>query len=173
MAAASGSLIMGMSSASSAISQANAARAKGAYDTSIANINARTAKDQAEDAIDRGNKAANQVRRQGKKVAAGQRLSAAAQGISATEGDIADLIDETELFSELDATTIRTNAIKEAYGYETQALNASAAGEFAGMAAENSARNTVLTGGMQALGYGLEGIEKSKKAKAEKEKAGR
>jgi len=50
----------------------------------------------------------------------------------------------------------RTNAFKEAFGYETQAINYNAQGEMAQSAANFEANTTLLTGGLKALGYGLQ-----------------
>jgi hypothetical protein len=158
-----GSLIMGLSSASTAYNQAQAAKAQGRYQKRISETNARLADERAADAVKRGGEQSNQVRRQANKVDAEQRAAAAAQGLDAGSGDFSDLRQETATTAALDESRIKTNAWREAFGYKVEALNASSQGEFAELSAENQAGNTILTGGMQALSYGLDGYAKIKK----------
>lgn len=170
MAAASASIIMGMQAAGGAYSQSQAQKAQGAYQRQIAETNARIASQRADAAVEQGEDLARKVRKDAQKVAASQRAAAAAQGISSTEGDVADLITETEVVSAEDAATARINAWRAANGFKTEALNATMQGQFAEAAANQSANNTVLTGGMQALGYGLDAQAKSGAAKKAKSK---
>lgn len=167
MAAATGSLIMGMSSISSSIAQASAQRSQAQYQQQVSEINSRLADQQAEDAVARGTKQANAIRKQSEKVKGAQRAAAAAQGIAVDSGDIADLQAETDINSAEDQKTTMTNAWREAFGYKVEAANAAAAGQFAATAGKFAAKSTVLTGGMQALGYGAEGLAKSERAKKE------
>ncbi len=162
MAALAAPLIMGMSSVGSAATQANALRAQGAYQKQISETNAAIASGQADDAVSRGGVVANQIRRHAEKVKGEQRAAAAGAGVSVDSGDTADLATETELAANQDAKTSKVNAFRAAFGFETAANNATAQGKFAQMGAENQARNTLLTGGMQALAYGMDASSKRK-----------
>jgi hypothetical protein len=148
------SLVMALSSASSAYNQAQAARAQGRYQKQISDTNARLAEQKAGDAVERGGEQANQIRRQANKVSAEQKAIAAANGMSTDSGDFQDLQRETNTNSAADIATVKTNAWREAFGYKVEAANDASQGAFAEMAADNQAKNTILTGGMQALAYG-------------------
>lgn len=163
MSAGSGSLAMGFSSLSGAISNANALRAQGHYQKRVAETNAMIAEGQATRAESRGQQTARQIRRQANKVKAEKRALAAAEGQSFEDGDVADSLDETELAAVADVQTAKTNAYLEAWGFRVNARNSAAQGKFAQMSNENQASSTILTGGMQALGYGLEGAGKRSK----------
>lgn len=163
-----GPVVMGLSGVGSAISQAQAMRAQGAYQKSISEINARRGRMRAEDAVVRGHSDATAVRRQANKVKSEQRAAAAAQGQDPNSGDFADLQLETDLAANQDMRTIETNAWREAFGHESEAANATAAGRFADMTAQQEARTTVLTGGMRALSYGLEAVGRAEEYKTKK-----
>jgi len=159
-----------------ATSQAQKAQAE--YAEGIYNVNAKFAEVQAEDSIARGEFLSQEVQRRATKqislirakakvTSGAQRASFAAQGIEATSGSAADVLAETELLSAqdesdvkrsaaLDVITIRNNAWREAWGYKTQAQVYGAQGRIALMAGETAARNTVLSGGIRSLGYGLD-----------------
>ena len=64
-----------------------------------------------------------------------------------------DIQEETKDVIEADATTIQINALREAYGYETDAEQARAKGELAGTRGKLDAMDTILSGGVRAAGY--------------------
>lgn len=157
MTAIAPSLIMGMASVGSAASSASATRAQGAYQAQVASVNAGMAETQANQALSRGDQQVHAIERQ-KLLAQGQtRARAAASGVDPDSGDAASVQTESNLAAAEDVRTTKNNAWLSAFGFKTQANNATAQGKFARLAAENNARNTVLTGGMRALGYGIEG----------------
>lgn len=147
-----------------AISQANAVATQGEYQKQQYEFNQKLAENQASDAIRRGDQEALQVREQGKKAVTkamgSARVSMAAQGVDSGSGSSAKILDEiattgTEAY-EQDALTIRSNAWREAWGYKVQAQDYGSKAKFSKLAAENESRNTLLTGGMKAIGYGME-----------------
>jgi len=166
------SLIMAMSSAGGAYSGAQARKAQGAFQESVSQTNSLFARKEAEDEMNRGEKAARRVQTEAKKVQGAQRAALAAQGVDLNSGDALDIQKETQIMAAEDEKTARTNAIRAAWGHEASALASTSQGKFAKMAADNEARNTILTGGMQALGYGMEGYEKRQKAKADSSRGG-
>lgn len=168
-------IIMGLSTASAAYSQSQAEKAQGEYQTVMFEINARMAEFQAGGAIERGDweslmvlrkgkRLAFAVRRAGRRTVGEQKAAFAAQGIQIDSGSAGDIVTETELASEIDqieirraaeidALTIKNNAWREAWGYKEQASQYGTASALTSSAASTRARNTLLTGGMQALAF--------------------
>lgn len=121
----------------------------------IADFNSDYADWQAEDALDRGRDREGQLRKQVKQVGGAQRANLAAQGVDVNDLDSSavQIQEDTEALGELDALMIRNNAIREAMGYRTRALNASVQGrvyEAQGAMAQSQgtfgAASTLLTG---------------------------
>lgn len=110
--------------------------AKGAYDQArsaknIANYNAQLAETQAQDARTRGDEEASRIRRQNNQLAGAQRAAFSAKGLDIGDGSVGDALDQTDFFSQVDQSTARQNAAKEAWnlrarkaGYEYEARNA-------------------------------------------------
>lgn len=138
-----------------AVGQANAQRMQGDYQKMVGDTNARLATMQAQDATTRGDRTAGQIQRQGKQMIGSQRAALAAQGVDVNSGSAADVQAGTAAMTAHDALTAKNNAWREAWGYQVQANQSSAAGQFAKIAGDSSANNTILTGGMQALSTGL------------------
>lgn len=135
-----------------AISNAGAADAQGKFEKQQYEFNSKVADLQADDAKKRGDKAAQGTLREGRRLKGTQRAMYAAQGIDPNSGTAAEIQDQTDYFAELDATTIRSNAAREAFGYKVQATDLRGRGQFAGIAGSMNANTSLLTGGLQALG---------------------
>lgn len=148
-------LVSAYSSVEAAKSSADALRLRGEADKFVYDTNARVSEMQAQDALQRGDKAVTQVKRQVRQTVGAQRAALAAQGVDVNEGSAVDLQAETAGFGALDALTIKNNAYREAWGYKTQALQSSLRGELALSSSRVQANNTILTGGLNALSYGL------------------
>lgn len=155
MASAGMGLVGAGSSISLAIAQQSAADVQGRWEQQQYEFNAKIADFQAEDALERGDIAASRVRAEGRRIKGSQRVAAAAQGIDVNSGSAAEIQDDTELFSELDANTIRSNAYREAFGYKIDAINSRGRGEMGRLGTEFSGKMTLLTGGLSAVQYGL------------------
>ncbi len=126
----------------------------------IAEVNSRIAEMQARDALKRGHETEARSRQGTKKLRGSQRASIAAQGIRTDFGSAQDIQQETEDIGELDALTIRNNAAREAFDYRSQggdftmqALEAGTRGRMASSTGAFGATQTLLTGGIRALGY--------------------
>lgn len=151
-------MLMGFTFASSAIagigtsvSQAISTRALGESQRKTFEINQRFANLQAEDAIKRGDTEAGRHAQKVKRIIGAQRAAIAGQGIEVDTGSALDVQAETAEFGAIDVETIRNNAYREAWGYRTQALDYGAKGQFASLEAKATARNTLLTGGLNTL----------------------
>lgn len=127
--------------------QASAARAQGAYAGAAADMNAKVATLQAQDAIARGDLAAHEegARTRGEMGAA--RAAAAAQGLDVGSGSALDVQANTATIGALDEATIRNNAARAAWGYTTEAADYRQQGKLARAAGANA-----------GLGYAAEGV---------------
>jgi hypothetical protein len=154
MAAMSGTQAIG--SFGSAYSQAQARRAQGDYESKMYELNSRLASLQAEDALRRGGKEAAAHKQKVKQMIGTQRVNLAAQGIEIDEGTALQIQEEAAYMGEIDAMTIKNNAWREAWGYRVQGSQLMAQSQISGIAGRAEAKNTLLTGGMNALGYGIQ-----------------
>lgn len=145
-----------ITTAGGAWAQSNAQSAQGEYEASGYEINARLSEAQAADARHRGKLDEKAHRKDVKRLIGSQRAAMAAQGIDLEDGSALDVVGDTAAQGELDALTIRNNAWREAWGYETQAIDSRSRGRFASMASKAAARDTLITGGMKAFGHGLQ-----------------
>lgn len=85
--------------------------------------NAMVAEWQAQNAQKRGDWEAAQIRRKAAAVKGTQRAEFGARGLDLTYGTPADIMDQTDFFSETDVATTRTNAANEAWAYRAQKAN--------------------------------------------------
>ncbi len=122
-------------------------------------VNARISEKMAEDAIARGHEREGISRQKTKKTRGSQRASLAAQGIRVDTGSALDVQLETEDIGEINAVTIRNNALREAFGHHSQAANyMTQAGLDRIRGAQEKARGiskagqTLLTGGTKFIG---------------------
>lgn len=102
------------------------ATAYGAYQQSAAEkaaakYNAAVAQNQAADARRRGEEEAIRRQRDARRLAGRQRTTFAANGIDISAGTAGDIVDETNFFGLVDATTARNNAAREAAGFTSEA----------------------------------------------------
>lgn len=140
--------ISAISSLTNAYSQAQAMKAQGKYEKTMADINARNLELRAEDVKRRGDLAAGEARRKGLQVAGSQQAALASSGIDPFTGSPAGLVGETMDLSQMDEMTIRNNAWREAWGLTSEAENVRSAGRVAKMSGRYGAKQTMLTGGL-------------------------
>jgi hypothetical protein len=138
-------------SVSSSVSQASAIRQQADYQSTMAEQNARLATIKSQDASQRGEVAAQNAARENRQRVGAQRAAIAAQGVNANTGSAAAVQSSQEAVGALTEATIRNNAWREAWGYKVEAANDTAQSKFTKAAADSAVRNTLLTGGMQAL----------------------
>lgn len=91
------------------------------YQSKIADRNAQIAENQAQEALARGEQDVIEIQRRGAALRSAQRASLGAKGIDLGYGTAADLQDQTDFFTQADVATARTNARKNALGYQAQA----------------------------------------------------
>ena len=142
-------------SVDAAAKKAKALRQQGDYQSDMFDFNAKMSKIQAQDAIDRGDKEAQNYLLKGRQTIGSQRAALAAQGVDVSTGSAADVQADTAVSAAMGAVTIRSNAWREAMGYKAQGVNYQNQGFIAKTSAQNEARTTMLTGvagGLQNLG---------------------
>lgn len=119
----------------------------------ISQSNARVAEMQARDAMNRGQEAEGRSRQRTRKLIGSQRTALAAQGIRLDSGSALDVQLEAGDMGELDALTIKNNALREAFGFRSEARNITMQGPMASQASMNQGMETLLTGGIKAVDY--------------------
>lgn len=112
----------------------------------VANYNAQVADYQAKDTIARGGIAEDQQRQKTRQIMGAQRAQMGASGAVADSGSFGDILTNSAQFGEMDALTIRNNAMRQAWGSSTQAANDRFQGEAAARAGTMNAVGTVLGG---------------------------
>jgi hypothetical protein len=135
----------GVLSAAGAYQQGQAAKAVGRNNQIMAEY-------AAQDALRRGEEDAIKVRQQTDKLKGTQRASMAAKGLDLSEGTPAALIEQTDFFGAVDATTARDNAKRDAWSARTGGANARAQGDAAAKQGTLSAFSTLLGTGAQVAG---------------------
>lgn len=118
---------------------------------SMYDANAGVARLQAGDALSRGHLAEQRHRIDTKRLVGSQRAALGAQGIDVNRDSALDVQADTMAMGELDALTIRNNAVREAWGYEVQAANYGNQAILAGRAGRTAFEGSLLTSGIRAL----------------------
>jgi hypothetical protein len=143
---------------------ASGEQASGQYTQQQFNFNARLAELQAADAVKRGEKSANILRKRASQYQGSQRAGYAGQGVDVNFGTPLDVQKETQDVSAEDARTIVSNSWREAFGLQSLAESLRGQGRFASLAARNRSTATILTGVTRGVGnlaragyYGYEG----------------
>lgn len=143
--------LAGASLAAGALSAVNQYQT-GRQAAAVANANAESAQAQAQDSINRGNAAADEVRRRNRQTMGTQLATAAATGADLNSGSVVDIFGDTAQFGELDALTTVNNAQREAYGLELQANNYKAQASADRRQGNVGAFSTLLTTPLEAYG---------------------
>lgn len=89
----------------------------------IADTNAQIAELGAQSALAQGAKEEQRSRLQTTALKKSQRVALAANGVDLGVGSAAELLTSTDLMGDIDANTIKANAMRSAWGYRTQATN--------------------------------------------------
>lgn len=148
MGAAIPFIIAGASQMGGSISQAKALKNQAKFEENQANFNAEMADLNAVDATYRGDRKANEIKRNARRIKGAQRSGFASQGVLVDSGSAADITSDTQDLSEQDILTVKNNAWREAFGFRTQASNYRIQGRMAMAAAKTNIGSTLLTGGM-------------------------
>jgi hypothetical protein len=135
--------------------QAEGAKAEGRAAQEVAKQNAELDDFRAKQAATIG--AIEEERHRGKvrQMVGTQRANFAANGVDLGSGVVEAITDETTTMGETDALTLRFNAMNEAWGFRTQAVNSRNQGRMARWSGNQQARGTWLTtaGNLASMGY--------------------
>ena len=131
--------LSGIAGTGNALANAVGSYGKGQAEARLYRSDARMAEYQAEDAIRRGDYEASRVLADARRLAGQQRVGFAASGVKVDSGSAAQVVEDTATLGALDATMMKNNALREAFGYKTKAIDSRMA-----------ARLSRLTGNLQA-----------------------
>lgn len=146
--------------------QAKAAKAQGNFQAVQLEGNAQLSDIQAADAVKRGADEAKRLR-----IRTRQEIGQAVAGLAAQGQDLTGETEQAILqdfagFGAEDEQTIKNNAWREAFGYRAQATEQRAQAGFTRLTAGNTAKQALLTGGLQAVSAGAQGYYLSQKGQS-------
>lgn len=151
-----GSTVVG---AVGSVTQGIAAQKAANYNAKIAEMNAELSQRQAKDAIERGQKEEQRKRMEVAQIRGQQKVAMAANGVDLGYGSPLDIAIDTAVMGELDALTIRSNANREAYDFEVQAVNQRAGANLARMEGKSQAMGSYLGAAGTVLGGAAKSYE--------------
>ena len=161
--AGAGLAIVGAGAVVSTVSAVSSAEAQGAqakYQSQVAANNATIAQNNAQMAVAAGESQAQQEELKDRGKAGAIKAAAGANGITLGSGSAGDVDQSERLLNETDAATIRSNAARSAYGYETQASNFTASSALESSIAGQADTNAILGGTGSLLGSAASGAGK-------------
>lgn len=135
----------------STISSVGAIKAQGSYQTSLANTNAAMAKLKAAQTLQAGDLAASRQNLKTQSAIGTSRAMGGASGVDVNSGSEAMSRESIGTIGAIDESTIRNNAARAAWGYQTQVINDTFEGQFAGLTAKSKTFQTLATGGLAAI----------------------
>lgn len=121
--------------------------AKGAKKT--ANFQAGILEQQAQDTLQIGQESANRTAAGARGLTGAQRVSEASQGVDVGSGSSADVISNDQRLSDIDITTIKNNAARDALGLRKQAQLVRMGGQQQAQSYKNAATGSLLSGATQ------------------------
>lgn len=93
------------------------------FQADMAEINAKLAETSAQGAMLRGEREVGALTLKAGMLKGRQRVALAANGVDLGVGSAAEIQASTEIMKEIDANTIKSNAVMEAWGHRTQSVN--------------------------------------------------
>jgi len=132
--------------------QKKAANDQADYQKKITKINLMLSDRAYDDTLKRGDVEAGNLLKDARRLVGTQKASLAAQGIEIDSGSAADIQADTNLLSQQDATRLKINAMREAYGFKVEGIKASMESQLAEKAAKNVAKSSLIAGGLNAVG---------------------
>lgn len=145
---------MGISSIGSivtGIASARAARAQGDYESSIANTNAAIARVKMRQVLEQGDIERSRQNLKTEQTVGALRTAAGASGTDVATGSNALVRIGAVGVGSIDELTVRNNAARQAWGYETEAIQDTYQGQFANLTAAVKSQQSLLTAGLGAV----------------------
>lgn len=115
--------VSGLVGAAGAYQASSAQKASANAQATIARNNAQVGQWQAQDALKRGDEAVSGANRKTDQILGRQRAAMASNGLDLSTGSTANILEDSQVFGEIDAATIRNNAARAAWGYEVGQSN--------------------------------------------------
>lgn len=134
-----------------AFGQARAATAQGDYEQGLSRTNATIASIQARQTIEAGDVAASRKDMETQQVVGALRARGGASGVDVNVGSPAAVRTSVAGVGAADELTIRNNAARQAWGFQTEAISDTYKGQFARLTSRSQASQSLLTGGLQAI----------------------
>lgn len=134
----------------SAKTQADALKAQAKYEEQLAGFNAAVADFQRADAVERGERLAQDILKRGAQLIGQARAGFAGQGVRINVGTPLEIQQDLGAQAATDAQRARINSFREAFGFKIESINQTARGQMRSAELEFRARDTLLTGGAQA-----------------------
>lgn len=142
-AMAAGGAILGFTGSRDA---ARAQRASGEYQGAVLEQNAALDERRAAETRTLGHAAEEDLLRKARVFAGGQRAAIAASGVQSGTGSALQLEVDTARQASMDATRLRANVLREAWGFEVEAWNKRQDAQNVRMGGQALSRSTMLTG---------------------------
>lgn len=111
------------SSAIGGFYSARAQRSSLKFQADMAALNAQLAESSAQQALAQGNQQIADLTLKAGQLKSKQRVALAANGVDLSQGNAAEIQASTDLMKEIDANTLKQNAIRNAWGYRLQGTN--------------------------------------------------
>lgn len=156
MGVSGGFAAMGVMSAGNAYAQGQSAKTQVDFAASQYRVNQTIATEEGSIAKSEGDIQASHMAREGNAEVAKQRVAAAATGANVNAGSALELQSDTKWQSTQNQITIKNNAWRQAWGYQVQANDYGTQAQMSGLAGSNAMTQSLLTGGMNAIGYGTQ-----------------
>ena len=126
----------------------------GQFQKQIGEVSAQNAETKANDTLQQGAVAMRQNDDITQQRIGAQRALEGASGAQTDTGSFGNVTAQTAASGERDTQTIRMNALKQAWGMQTEAVQEGAGAQLAGQVGTNQAMGSLLTTGMNAYGMG-------------------
>lgn len=134
-----------------ALSESASIRAQGSYESSIANTNAAIAAVQERQTLQAGDIQASRENLKTQGIIGSERATQGASGVDVSSGSAAAVRSSTAGIGAIDELTVRNNAARQAWGYQTEAIQDTYQGKFAELTAKAKSFQTILSGGLEAV----------------------
>lgn len=150
MAATTGMLLAqgigALTGAGSSFANAYASRARGHAESALYRQDADFANYQADEALKRGEVETSRLLHDVRRLQAAQKVGFAKAGVKVGVGSAADVVEDSAELGVIDATMIRNNAIREAFGYKTKALGSNLSAKMSRLEGRYGAGSSVMQG---------------------------
>ena len=127
---------------------------QGQYQKDLGNYNAKVDEIKATQALEAGVAAEDAHRAKVRQMIGQQRAGMGASGVEVDSGTFGDILADSAAQGEMDAVAIRTNAMREAWGYRESAKQSVAEGKWAGRSGTFNSLGTLLSGSVQTYSAG-------------------